>query len=252
MPLHSSLFQSSSSCDSCYCNFSFPQCEAVNCCCIEIKLRQPSLSSFTKQPTVSHPNNTPARNTFSPPQQGLGQQSLFKSPSATTVVTKQVHVNRAFDDTIEKVDEKKHLVFDGTGESKLKAGLNRTIVSKVVRPVRCELNDDASQIKVKGRRIRQQNNFSGSTDRIESDDKNPVEEINHKKKCRKKRTKRHPVKPRDVSSAAAPVLERRDPPSPEMLEAQFLPSSSMNFSTSQSSQSQKKVTWRKQPIKPAV
>lgn len=241
------ILQSSGSCDSCYCNFSCPQCEAVSCCCIEIKLRQPSLTSFTQQSTSSDPSKPTIRNTFSPSGNAMAQEKLFQASNASGIVTSQMHINRAFDETAEKVMEMQ-TQDECPRKSKLKPISSRNAVSKVV----VHDNDEPGFIEVKGKRIGDRKKLSNERDKVVPLKKNPEKEVPPRKRPRKKKTKPSP----DLigeSTSVEPLPGRKVPSPKNTSKAQLLPLSSIKSSSTTpftGKRNPKKVTWRNQPTKP--
>lgn len=241
------ILQSSGSCDSCYCNFSCPQCEAVSCCCIEIKLRQPSLTSFTQQPTSSDPSKTTIRNTFSPSGNVMAQEKLFQASNASGIVTSQMHINRAFDETAEKVMEMQ-TQDECPRKSKLKPISSRNAVSKVV----VHDNDEPGSIEVKGKRIRDRKKLSNERDKVVPLKENPENKVPPRKRPRKKKTKPSPDQIGE-STSVEPLPGRKVLSPKNTSKAQFLPLSSIKSSSttpSTGNRNPKKVTWRNQPTKP--
>lgn len=237
------ILQSSGSCDSCYCNFSCPQCEAVSCCCIEIKLRQPSLTSFTQQSTSSDPSKTNIKNTFSPSGNVMAQEKLFQASNASSIVTSQMHINRAFDETAEMQTQG-----ECPRKSKLKPISSRNAVSKVV----VHDNDEPGSIEVKGKRIRDRKKLSNERDKVVPLKENPENKVPPRKRPRKKKTKPSPDQIGE-STSVEPLPGRKVLSPKTTSKAQFLPLSSIKSSSttpSTSNRNPKKVTWRNQPTKP--
>ncbi|XP_055995497.1 uncharacterized protein LOC125672005 isoform X2 [Ostrea edulis] len=173
---------SAGSCDSCFNNCLCPQCEAVNCCCIEIKVRQPSMGSFTLQRTTTSSPNYPPRDTFSPPAHVIGQENLLPSSPTSRVVTAQMHVNRAFDNTLAACEGQMEV--KGTGNSKLKQ-------NKLMKE-RNDTAEDFRHVQVKRRKAQEKTDLSAANDKRAPLKENSGKEIRSNKRPRRNKTSSGP------------------------------------------------------------
>ncbi|XP_061197339.1 uncharacterized protein LOC133205525 [Saccostrea echinata] len=233
------------SCNSCHCDFSCPQCEAVSCCCIEIKIRQPSMGSFTQQLTKPLPN-TPQLNTHRnaslTPAPNVGQEKLF-IPSSSHVVRTQVQVNRAFDDSFMECGGS--LQSRGIKNSESKQLQNKREKIKVsLEPKDLESGEKFSNVEAKGRKINQKKPLTVTDDKTQHLEENPEKETRPKKKLRKKK-----VNQINESTKMPKKLVLGENPRPGV-QLPPIQSSSVESSTIQSNQkTPKKVTQRNNPIK---
>lgn len=176
----------------------------------------------------------------------MAQEKLFQASTASGIVTSQMHINRAFDESEGKVAERQQDEFPR--KSKLKPISSRNAVSKVV----VHENDESDSIQVKGKRIRYRKKLSNEKDRVVSLKENPEKEVLPRKRLRKKKTKLCPDQVGD-STSVEPLPGRKVPSPKSTSKAQLLPLSSIKSSSttlSTPNRNPKKVTWRNQPMKP--
>lgn len=173
----------------------------------------------------------------------MAQEKLFQASNASGIVTSQMHINRAFDETAEKVMEMQ-TQDECPRKSKLKPISSRNAVSKVV----VHDNDEPGSIEVKGKRIRDRKKLSNEKDRVIPLKENPEKEVPPRKRPRKKKTE-----PSPESTSVEPLPGRKVPSPKNASKAQLLPLSSIKSSSttpSTGNRNPKKVTWRNQPMKP--
>ncbi|XP_062590835.1 uncharacterized protein LOC134252380 isoform X4 [Saccostrea cucullata] len=233
------------SCNSCHCDFSCPQCEGISCCCIEIKIRQPSMGSFTQPLTPKPLPNTPQLSTPKTasltPAPSVGQEKLF-IPSSSQVFRTQVQVNRAFDDSYE--EREGYLQSQGTENSKSKPLQGKREIKVFLEPKDLESGEKFSNVQVKGRKINKKKNLAVIDDKIQNLEENIERETRPKKKPRKKK-----VNQITESTKIPSELSLGEIPRP-LVQLPPIHSSSVESSTIQSNQkTPKKVTRKNKPIK---
>lgn len=178
----------------------------------------------------------------------MAQEKLFQASNASGIVTSQMHINRAFDESEGKFAENQaHNACPR--KSKLKPISSRNVASKVV----VHDNDESGSIQVKGKRIRDRKKLSNEKDSVVSLKENPEKEVPLRKRPRKRKTKPSPDQIEE-STSVEPLQGRKVPSPKTTSKAQLLPLSSIKSSSTTLSttgnRNPKKVTWRNQPMKP--
>jgi hypothetical protein len=159
-----------------------------------------------------------------------------------------MHVNRAFDDSLDISEEQVQV--RRTGNSKLKQ-------NEVIK----ERNEVvAISVQVRGGKVRKKL-LTEAEDKATAQTENPGKEIRSKRPRRKKTNSGSEISRSELASREKLTKAQKTNSGPEFSRSELIPgekppkaqpkqSSTIKSSTSQSSHNHKKVTWQNQPSKP--